>query len=283
MKVVLCGAYGKLGSEILKALVAKDYEVVATDMIERHIDGLDTSKVVFKKLDVTNKESLSGLCSGADVVISTVGLTGVSATLTNYDIDYQGNLNILEEAKKSNVKNFVYISVIKADQAEDVPMVHAKYLFEEQLKKSGLNYVIHRPTGYFYDIIKVFKPMIEKGKVNLLGKEDHYCNVIDTIEFGQFIVEHMLDENKTYNVGGKETYSYRQIAEMCFEAAHKQPVIKCAPTWLFTILAKLPKNKKNGKSAIIKFSKFTLSNDLVGDTIAGTNSFKQYIIDSFKE
>ncbi len=109
MKVVLCGAYGKLGSEILKALVAKDYEVVATDMIERHIDGLDTSKVVFKKLDVTNKESLSGLCSGADVVISTVGLTGVSATLTNYDIDYQGNLNILEEAKKSNVKNFVYI------------------------------------------------------------------------------------------------------------------------------------------------------------------------------
>ena len=60
MKVVLCGAYGKLGSEILKALVAKDYEVVATDMIERHIDGLDTSKVVFKKLDVTNKESLSG-------------------------------------------------------------------------------------------------------------------------------------------------------------------------------------------------------------------------------
>ena len=56
-------------------------------------------------------------------------------------------------------------------------MVHAKYLFEEELKKSGLTYVIHRPTGYFYDIIKVFKPMIEKGKVTLLGKDPIYANI----------------------------------------------------------------------------------------------------------
>lgn len=281
MKVVLAGAYGKLGSEILKSLVKAGHDVVATDMIEREIEGLDKSKVTFRKLDVTNKESLEGLCEGAEVVITTVGLTGVSAALTNYDIDFQGNMNILEEAQRAGVKNFVYISVIRADEAPDVPMVHAKYLFEEELKKSGLTYVIHRPTGYFYDIIKVFKPMIEKGTVNLLGKKDYSCNVIDTPEFGEFIVKHMLDKNVTYSVGGKETYTYQQIAEMCFEAAGKTPVIKRAPTWLFTVLAKLPKNKKNGKAAIIKFSKFTLSHDLVGDTVAGKRSFKKYIKESF--
>ncbi len=283
MKVVLAGAYGKLGSEILKSLVKAGHTVVATDMIEREIEGLDKTNVSFKKLDVTNKESLTGLCDGADVVITTVGLTGVSATVTNYDIDLNGNLNILEEAKKAGVKNFVYISVIKADdpQTKDVPMVHAKYLFEEELKKSGITYLILRPTGYFYDIVKVFRPMIEKGTVNLLGKKDHACNVIDTPEFGEFIVAHMLDENKTYSIGGKETWTYRQIAEMCFEAAGKEPNIKCAPTWLFSVLASLPKNKKNGKAAIIKFSKFTLSNDLVGDTIAGERSFKEYINECF--
>ena len=72
---------------------------------------------------------------GAETVISTVGLTGTSATITNYDIDLNGNINLLAEAKKAGVKNFVYISVIKAESAPDVPMLHAKYLFEEELKK----------------------------------------------------------------------------------------------------------------------------------------------------
>ncbi|MCD7847293.1 MAG: SDR family oxidoreductase [Oscillospiraceae bacterium] len=283
MKVVLAGAYGKLGSEILKSLVARDIETVAADMVERDIEGLDKSKYTFKKLDVTNKEALKGLCDGADTVITTVGLTATSATLTNYDIDYNGNLNLLEEAKRAGVTKFVYISVIKADKAPDVPMLHAKYLFEEKLKESGISYVIHRPTGYFYDIVKVFKPMIEEGKVTLLGKEAVHANVVHTPDFAEFIVDHIGDNNVTYDVGGKETWSYEEIARMCFAAAGKEPVIKRAPAWLFDVLGNLPKNKKNGKKAILKFSKWTLTEEMVGDTHVGESSFKEYIEQSFKK
>lgn len=283
MKVVLAGAYGKLGSEILKSLLKAGHSVVAADMIEGNIEGVDKASFAFKKLDVTDKNALKGICDGADAVITTVGLTKTSATLTNYDIDYNGNLNLLNEAKAAGVKNFVYISVIKADKAPDVPMLHAKYLFEEELKKSGLTYVIHRPTGYFYDIVKVFRPMIENGKVTLLGKKPVHANVVDTPDFADFIVAHMLDENKTYNVGGKETWSYEEIANMCFKAAGKTPVIKRAPAWLFDVLGSLPKNKKNGKQAILKFSKWTLTEEMVGDTKVGDSSFKKYISDSFKK
>ncbi len=283
MKVVLAGAYGKLGSEILKSLLKAGHNVVAADMIEGNIEGVDKASFAFKKLDVTDKNALKGICNGADAVITTVGLTKTSATLTNYDIDYNGNLNLLNEAKAAGVKNFVYISVIKADKAPDVPMLHAKYLFEEELKKSGLTYVIHRPTGYFYDIVKVFRPMIENGKVTLLGKKPVHANVVDTPDFADFIVEHICDENKTYDVGGKETWSYEEIANMCFEAAGKTPVIKRAPAWLFDVLGSLPKNKKNGKQAILKFSKWTLTEEMVGDTKVGDSSFKKYIFDSFKK
>lgn len=283
MKVVLAGAYGKLGSEILKSLLKAGHNVVAADMIEGNLQGVDKAAFEFKKLDVTDKSALKGICDGADAVITTVGLTKTSAELTNYDIDYNGNLNLLNEAKAAGVKNFVYISVIKADKAPDVPMLHAKYLFEEELKKSGITYVIHRPTGYFYDIVKVFRPMIENGKVTLLGKKPVHANVVDTPDFAGFIVEHMLDINKTYNVGGKETWSYEEIANMCFEAAGKAPVIKRAPAWLFDVLGSLPKNKKNGKQAILKFSKWTLTEEMVGDTKVGDSSFKKYIFDSFKK
>jgi uncharacterized protein YbjT (DUF2867 family) len=280
MKVVLAGAFGNLGADIFRALVKEGHEVVALDMMSRDL-GIDEKAYTFKKVDVTKPETLKGTCDGADVVITTVGLTKGSATVSNYDIDYQGNLNILNEAKAAGVKRFTYISVIKADKAPKVPMLHAKYLFEEELKKSGLTYVIHRPTGYFYDIVKVFRPMIEKGEVTLLGKKPVHANVISTEDFGEFIVKRMLDDNKCYNVGGKETYSYEEIANMCFEAAGKTPVIKRAPAWLFDVLAFVNKLKKNGKEAILRFSKWTLTEEMVGDTVYGDMSFKQYIKESF--
>lgn len=129
MKIVLAGAYGNLGSDVFKSLLKAGHSVVAADMIERDL-GL-TGDFTFKKLDVTNPEALKGLCDGADCVITTVGLTKTSATVTNYEIDYQGNLNLLNEAKAAGVKHFAYISVLKADKAPKVPMLHAKYLFEE--------------------------------------------------------------------------------------------------------------------------------------------------------
>lgn len=283
MKIVLAGAYGKLGSDILKALLKAGYEVVAADMIDREVEGVDKNSYTYRKLDVTDAPSLKGICDGAEAVITTVGLTSTNASITNYDIDYRGNLNLLNEAKRAGVKKFVYISVLKADQAPDVPMLHAKYLLEEELKKSGIDYVIHRPTGYFYDIVKVFRPMIEKGEVTLLGKKPVHANVIDTPDFAEFIVKHLGDKNVTYDIGGKETWSYEEIARMCFEAAGKTPCIKRAPAWLFDVLGALPKNKKNGKQAILRFSKWTLTEEMVGNTVYGDHSFKQYIAESFSK
>ena len=159
-------------------------------------------------------------------------------------------------------------------------MLHAKYLVEEEIKKGDMEYVIYRPTGYFYDIAKVFKPYVEGGEMQLLkGYGGVRANVVDCPDFAAFIVEHMNDVNATYNVGGKETYTYEEMAAMCFEAAKKP--LKWAPIWLFGILANLPKIKKAGKHAIILFSKWTLSHDLVGDTETGEASFKEYIKNYF--
>jgi len=241
-------------------------------------------KYSFKAIDATKPETLTGICDGVDVVITTMGLTTASKTFTAYDIDYQGNLNLLEEAKKANVKKFNYISVISCDEpgAEKVPMLHAKYMFEQKLKESNIEYVIYRPTGYFYDIAKVFKPYIDKGEMQLLkGYHDVKANVVDCPDFANFIVEHINDSNVTYNVGGKETYTYEQMAKMCFKAANKPTIIKDSPIWMFSILANLPKIKKEGRKDIIMFSKWTLSHDLVGDTIVGEASFAKYIEEYF--
>lgn len=276
MKVVLAGAFGKLGSDILRALVRDGHDVLAVDMVLRELDGIEGSYEK-KQVDVTMPEQLKGLCDGADAVITTVGLTRTSAEVTNYDIDYRGNLNLLNEAKRAGVKKFAYVSVLKADRAPKVPMLHAKYLLEEALKASGIDYVIFRPTGYFYDIAKVFKPMIEKGEVTLLGKKPVSANVIDTTDLADFMLLHLNDKNVTYDIGGTETYTYEQIARMFFAAAGKEPVIKHAPPFLFDVLAFINKLKKNGKEAILRFSKWTLTESMVAEHRFGRLSFKEYI------
>ena len=279
MKVVLAGAFGNLGAEILKLLIADGHEVVAADLNEGKVEGTE-GKYTFVKIDATNPETLKGLCDGAEAVISTVGLTGASTRFTAYDIDYKGNMNIYNEAKAAGVKKFNYISVISCDEkgAEKVPMLHAKYLVEEEIKKGEIDWIIHRPTGYFYDIAKVFKPYVDKGEMQLLKNFGGVkANVVDCPDFARFIVDHMNDTNVSYNVGGKETYTYEEMAALCFEAAEKPLKIKWAPIWLFSVLANLPMIKKAGKHDIILFSKWTLSHDLVGDTETGDGSFAEYI------
>ena len=283
MKIVLAGAFGNLGIEILKLLCEGGHEVVAADLKEKENNGLE-GKYTFRAIDATDKKSLEGLCDGAEIVITTMGLTGASTKFTAYDIDFQGNMNLYEEAKRAGVKKFHYISVIACNEpgAEKVPMLHAKAMVEAELKKGGMDYVIYRPTGYFYDIAKVFKPYVDKGEMQLLkGYHNVKANVVDCPDFAQFIVDHLQDTNAVYEVGGKETYTYEEMAKMCFRAAGKPVIIKDSPIWMFSILANLPAIKKAGKHDIILFSKWTLSHDLVGKDVTGDHSFAAYIQEYF--
>ena len=285
MKIALAGAFGNLGFEILKKLLDGGYEVVALDLKER-VGNEFAGRYTFHPIDATDPASIAGTLEDCDALISTVGLTGASTRFSCYDIDYQGNVNLYNEAIRAKVSKFVYISVIACDieDAKKVPMLHAKKLFEDVLKNGSMDYIIHRPTGYFYDIIKVFRPYIEKGEMQLLkGYGGVKANVVHCPDFARFIVETLTEKKKVYEVGGKETYTYEEMAKLCFDAAKKPVVIKYAPQFLFTVLAHLPKIKKAGKRDIILFSRFTLSHDLVGRDKVGQASFKEYIDKSFGE
>ena len=276
MKVLLAGAFGHLGSDVLMSLVTAGHDVVAADMVIKETDFKGYTPL---KIDMTDLEKLKGCCENIDVVITTVGLTKASEKVTPYDIDYQANLNLLNEAKRAKVKHFAYVSVLKADKGRSVPMLDAKAMFEEELRKSKLTYTIFRPTGYFYDTAHIFQPKVEKGEVTLLKtKKEIKCNVIDTTDFADYIVEHMCDENKEYDVGGRETYTYKEIAEMFFEASGKEPVIKYAPPFLFDMIIFFSPKWKKG---VIKFGKWTMTEDMVASVQTGNLSFKEYIKDIY--
>ena len=278
MKVLLAGAFGHLGSDVLKSLVEAKHDVLAVDAVTRELDfdGFTT-----KKIDLTDKEAIKGICDGVDVVVTTVGLTKASETLTPYDIDYGANKNLLDEALAAGVKNFAYVSVLKAEKGSYIPMLGAKAKFEKDLKASGIQYCIFRPTGYFYDTAHIFWPKVRDGKVTLLKTKDPIkCNVIDTKDFGDYIAEHMCDDNKEYDVGGREEYTYEEIAKMFFEAAGKPAVIKYTPPFMFDLIIKMSPKWKRG---VIMFGKWTMTEDMVAEVHTGKKSFKEYIKEIYEK
>ena len=56
MKVVLAGAFGNLGAEILKCLCRDGHEVVAADLKETAVEGCE-GKYTFAQIDATNPET----------------------------------------------------------------------------------------------------------------------------------------------------------------------------------------------------------------------------------
>lgn len=278
MKVFLAGAFGHLGSDVLKSLVDAGHEVIAADVVVKQTEFGGYTPM---KIDMTDKEKLNGCCDGVDVVITTVGLTKASKIVTAYDIDYQANKNLLDEAVRAGVKHFAFVSVLKADKGRQVPMLDAKAMFEDELKKSGLAWAIFRPTGYFYDTAHIFQPKVEAGKVSLLKtKNPVRCNVIDTRDFADYIVEHMCDENKAYDVGGTETYTYEEIAKMFFAAAGKEQKISYVPAFLFDLIIAMAPKWKRG---VVRFGKWTMTEDMVAEVKTGKRSFSAYIKEIYEK
>ena len=52
---------------------------------------------------------------------------------------------------------------------------------------------------------------------------------------------------------------------------------------LFDMLAFINKVKKTGKEGVLKFGKWTMTEEMVGSTVYGDMSFAEYIKESFKE
>jgi uncharacterized protein YbjT (DUF2867 family) len=280
MNLVIAGAFGNLGRDLLRSALRSGHKVLAVDRVIREVDFVGFEA---READLCDPAAVRGLCDGADMVISAVGLTTKSKERTHYDIDLGANINLLDEAVRAGVKKFVYVSVIKAETRKDIPMLDAKHQFELALKSRGIPYLIFRPTGYFYDIAKVFKPMVEKGKVLLLKGVRSKANVVATADFADHIIANLHLAGITQEVGGRETYAYEEIAKMFFDAAGKPYCVSYVPPFLFDLIGLAAKLRNDGSYANVKFGKWTLENDMEAANKIGSLSFKDYIASQYAQ
>ncbi|MEO1033305.1 MAG: SDR family oxidoreductase [Bacteroidota bacterium] len=228
--VLLAGATGYLGNYIAQEMILRG---IAGRLVVRNPEKLQhigSSKLQIVKAQVTDFQTLKGICKDVDTVISTVGITRQKDGLTYMDVDYQANLNLLREAQKSGVRKFIYISVINGNKHRDLKIMEAKEAFVDELKNSGLDYTIVRPNGFFSDM-KDFLDMSKKGRVFLFGNGEQLMNPIHGEDLAKVCLKLINDPVKEISIGGPEILSQNEIASMAFKANNKKVKILHLPEW----------------------------------------------------
>ena len=183
-------------------------------------------------------DSIRESCKDIDVVISTVGITRQKDGLTYMDVDYQANMNLLEEANKSGVKKFIYVSVLNGENLRHLKICNAKEMFVEQLKKSGLNYCIVRPNGFFSDMLEFFN-MAKRGRIYFFGNGELRANPIHGEDLATVCVDAIDKFDREIEVGGPEILTQNEIAMTAFDALRNKSKITHIPDWLRVVTLKV--------------------------------------------
>ena len=237
-KVLLAGSTGYLGSYIAKELQRQAYfcRAIARNPEKFKQKNIEANEVI--KAELTEPVSITERCKDIDVIISTVGITKQKDGLTYMDVDYQANINLLEEAKKSGVKKFIYVSVLNGEKLRNLKICDAKEMFVEQLKRSGVDYCIVRPNGFFSDMSEFFN-MAKRGRVYLFGNGELRANPIHGEDLATVCVDAIVRSDKEVEIGGPETLTQNEIASMAFDILGNKPKTTHIPDWVRVAILKV--------------------------------------------
>ena len=111
-------------------------------------------------------------------------------------------------------------------------------MFVDQLKKSGLDYCIIRPNGFFSDISEFYE-MAKKGRVYLFGNGELKVNPIHGEDLAEVCVDAIEKSDQEIKVGGPEILTHNEIAVTAFDVLDIKPKITNIPDWIRNVMLKL--------------------------------------------
>jgi len=147
MKILLTGATGFVGSEILKQLLAGGHSVRVLVRSDKAVGKFAPHANVETFVgNILHGPSLTGCMEGTEAVVHIVGVIAEVGENTFDRVHRLGTENLIKEAKKAKVKRFVHMSAL-GTRANARSQYHiSKWAAEEAVRASGLDWTIFRPS-----------------------------------------------------------------------------------------------------------------------------------------
>lgn len=275
-RVLLAGATGTLGKELIRALTGSHaVTALARHGSETKLEAAAPDLSSIRLGEVTDQSAIRGLCDDIDLVVTTVGITRQKDGLTYDQVDYQANLNLLREAERAGASSFVYVSVVGADQPSSVPAIDAKHRFEQELMASSVDWLIIRPSGFFTDLLEVLA-MARRGTVWHFGSGDNRISPIDVADLADAIVSNLHRRNEAIDIGGPENLTWNEIARICFTTVGKRTRIIHLPRAILRLMLTVTKPFSPTKYGVLSFVGHIQTQDTTAPNV-GTRSLDQFM------
>ncbi|MFN2281813.1 MAG: SDR family oxidoreductase [Anaerolineales bacterium] len=219
-KILLTGATGFIGKALTRHFSETDYQIRA--LIHPSSKSPDLPKGIPVEAFVSGLNDLRGLQAalvGVDIVYHLASEEALGARGDLLGTDIQGTRNMVQAAEEAGVERFIYLSHLGADRASAYPVMTAKAIAEDHIRKSGLDYTILR-TGVVYGPqdrfttslsnlirgIPLIFPLPDKGDTLLqpLWIED-LANIL------LWTLDNPKTKRELYEIGGPEQLSFREI------------------------------------------------------------------------
>ena len=158
MKIFLTGSTGFVGSHLLRRLLSDGHQVRA---LVRTKGGLSSCSGMLEEVegDLASAD-LSHEMVGCDAVINLVGIIYEQGRRTFEAVHHIGTRNLVEAARHNDLRRFVQMSALGA-RANNATIYHTtKFAAEEEVRSSGLQHVILRPSLIFGPGSAFIKQMI---------------------------------------------------------------------------------------------------------------------------
>lgn len=276
-KVLLAGASGALGLEILQLLVNERYDVRALVHSEEGAQKVSRYTNDVWKADASKEASvLNDITKDISIVISALGKS--VSLFTNkgnsfLEDDFYANNNILNDALKHDVKRFIYVSIKGAENAEKFEIAKSHKMFEEALEASGLSYTIIRPVGFFSGLNDLLI-MAKRKIIPIVGDGKARTNSIHQKDLAKVVMAQLKDGPGLLEVGGPQVHTRLEMAELVQKRLGGK-IVKI-PEKIAEWGMILPEFLNKTISDRLKFFKHINTHDMIGER-NGQITFEEYL------
>lgn len=212
---LVTGGAGFIGSHLTDALIAEGNHVVVVDNLLLGKREFVNPKADFYEGDIRDEVLLAKLCEGVDLVFHLAAdprlPLSIEDPITTHDINVTGTLKVLEAARLSRVKKFVFTSSAAVYGDQDLMPIG-----EEVHLKPKSPYGLHKMIGEYYT--RLYHELYDMETVTL-----RYFNVFGerkTTEGGYPMVIPIFIEQRKENkaltiVGdGQATRDYVHVSDV---------------------------------------------------------------------
>ncbi|MBO2542829.1 NAD(P)H-binding protein [Salegentibacter sp. BDJ18] len=278
-KILIVGASGSLGTEIIHLLTEEGKEIRALTRSDKGISKLSKyTDDVWKGDAAKDQEGIRGITKNITTVISALGKSVSLFTPSEesfMESDFRANRNLLKDAVKNGVKRFIYVSIMGADSSKDFSIARAHKMFEKELKNSGIAYTIVRSVG-FYSGLNDLAIMAKRKVIPLLGSGEAKTNSIHHKDLAKVVVSFINNGPKIAKVGGPNVHTRREMAEMIKEIVGGEIIEIPEPVAKISASLGLPKIFSEGINDKLDYFTFITTNDMIGES-NGKISFREYL------